>query len=197
MTRRRPGLWIGVTFAVVFVAIALWLMVPSLLKGQLWGSDHRRVSIVDETIAVELRVPDRLAITRVTADTSGEGCSTVRYSFGRTLAVESYSDECELSGSERVLNGHHGEYRTIDDVADPRGVEDVATDLGPAKLFEQEYTECTNYCREFEEPVAIVELDDPAAASHSSIVLQAYKGDISRDELREILMTLRALEREQ
>ncbi|HIY66066.1 MAG TPA: hypothetical protein H9830_07300 [Candidatus Agrococcus pullicola] len=197
MTQRRSSLWIWVTLAAVVVLIALWLIVPPLVKGQLWVSHDRRVTIVDETLAVELRVPDRLAITRVSADTSGDGCSLVRYSFEQRLAIESYSTACELSGADRILNGRHGEYRTIDDVEDPRDVEEVATDLGSAKLFVQEYTECTNYCRDFEEPVAIIELDEPADASHPSLVLQAYKGDISRDELREILSTLRALDLEQ
>lgn len=196
-TRRRPGLWIWVSLAAVIVVIALWLILPLFLKGQLWASDDRRVSIVDDTIAVELRVPDDLAITRVAANTSGDGCALVRYSFGQSLAVESYATECELSGADRILNGHHGEYRTIDDVVDPRDVEVVATSLGPATLFVQDYTECTNFCRDFEEPVAIIELDDPADASHSSFVLQAHKGDISRDELREILTTLRFLDPEQ
>lgn len=185
------------SFAAVIVVIALWLIVLPLLKGQLWASDDRRVSIVDDTIAVELRVPDDLAITRVSADTTGDGCSLVRYSFGQSLAVESYASECELSGADRILNGHHGEYRTIDDVEDPHGVEEISTSLGPATLFVQDYTECTNYCRDFEEPVAIIELDDPVDASHPSFVLQAYKGDISRDELREILTTLRPLDLEQ
>ncbi|MGO2096622.1 MAG: hypothetical protein ACTH2J_05555 [Candidatus Microbacterium stercoravium] len=184
------------TSAAVLVVIALWLILPLLLKGQLWASQDRRVTISDETLAVELRVPDRLAITRVSADTSGDGCSLVRYSFGQSLAIESYSTACELAESDRILNGHHGEYRTIDDVEDPRGIEEVATDLGPATLFVQEYTECTNYCRDFEEPVAIIELDEPVDPAYPSIVLQAYKGDISRDGLREVLTTLRALDRE-
>lgn len=196
MTRRKSSLWVWVTLAAVVVLIVLWLLVPLLLKGQLWVSQDRRVTISDETLAVELRVPDRLAITRVSADTSGDGCSLVRYSFGQSLAIESYSTACELAESDRILNGHHGEYRTIDDVEDPRDIEEVATDLGPATLFVQEYTECTNYCRDFEEPVAIIELDEPVDPAYPSIVLQAYKGDISRDGLREVLTTLRALDRE-
>ncbi|MGO3320230.1 MAG: hypothetical protein ACTIL0_06950 [Microbacterium gubbeenense] len=194
--RRRPGIWIWVSLAAVIVVIAIWLIVVPLLKGQLWASDERRVSIIDDTIAVEIRVPGGLAITRVSADTTGDGCSLVRYSFGQSLAVESYADECELSGADRILNGHHGEYRTIDDVADPHDAEEISTSLGAATLFVQDYTECTNFCRDFEEPVAIIELDDPADAAHSSFVLQAHKGEISRDELREILETLRPLDLE-
>ena len=189
--------WIGAGIVAVVVVIALWMIIPLLLKGQVWASDERRVSIVDAVIAVELRVPDRLAITHVSADTSGEGCTSVRYAFGQSLAVESYSDECDLGASDRILNGHHGEYRTIDDVSDPRDVEEVATDLGPATLFMQEYTECTNFCRDFEEPIAIIALEDPVDPAHTSLVLQAPKGDIARDELREVLATLRALDAEQ
>lgn len=68
----------------------------------------------------------------------------------------------------------------------------MATDLGPATLFVQEYTECTNFCRDLEEPIAIIALEESVDPAHTSIVLQAPKGDIARDELRHVLTTLRA-----
>lgn len=76
-------------------------------------------------------------------------------------------------------------------------MEEVATGLGRATLFVQEYTECTNFCGDFEEPIAIIALEEPVDPAHTSIVLQAPKGDIARDELRQVLATMRALDGEQ
>ena len=61
-------------------------------------------------------------------------------------------------------------------------------------VFTQTYSECTNYCRDWDEPVAIITLDEPATAAYGSVVIRGDKGEISRDELVEILESLRPLE---
>ncbi|GAA3651320.1 hypothetical protein [Microbacterium marinilacus] len=174
--------------------VVLSLVLPALLGGRLWVSSGRHVEISDPRFAIDLRVPDRLTITRVSARPDADGCATARYSFGSDLTLEAHSSACAGLEQGPRANGSHGVYVSLEDVAEPREAAEVQTRLGPAQVFVQQYTECTNLCRDFEEPVAIISLDDPDDASYPSLVLRSDRGELSRDELTEIVTSLRALE---
>lgn len=123
------------------------------------AADHQ-ISIVDERLSLELSVPQDVAMTRVVERSDDEACPSVPYLFADRLAIEAYSTTCDPS-SRNPMNGRYGRYRSFDDVADPLDAVTVDTRLGPATLFTQEYTKCTNACRHAIEQVGIIALEDP------------------------------------
>ena len=191
VTLRRRGLWIGLGVVALFAVVLLAVV---FVVGRMMAADGQRISLRDDVLEIELRVPDGLGITTVHTAAAESECSTISYGFERKLTVESIGAACELSDPTRIFNGHHGDYRSIDDVADPRDIDEVDTPIGSAVVFTQTYSECTNYCRDWDEPVAIVTLDDPASEAHGSVVVRGDKAEISRDELVEILESLRPLD---
>lgn len=152
------------------------------------AADHQ-ISIVDERLSLELSVPQDVAMPRVVERSDDEACPSVPYLFADRLAIEAYSTTCDPS-SRNPMNGHHGRYRSFDDVADPLDAVTVDTRLGPATLFTQEYTECTNACRHAIEQVAIIALEDPPAEEYPSVIARG-SAEMSREQLREILAALR------
>ncbi|MEU3270013.1 hypothetical protein ABZ639_04155 [Saccharomonospora sp. NPDC006951] len=118
-------------------------------------------------------------------------CSGVGYEFaGGDLVVEAFPPECE-GKTDRVGNGNHGYYRSLADVPQPVDVRRVTTGLGEAEVFTQEYFECTNSCSDWQEPVAIVTLDDPVDEDYPTLVVRGVKDAFDRDAL---VVVLRALD---
>ena len=96
----------------------------------------------------------------------------------------------EAANSDEIGNGFHGLYRTLADVPDPKDVEKRDTDLGSAEVFTQEYYECTNSCEKWDEPVAIVTLDDPVDPYYPTLVVRVERNDISRSDFETIIDSL-------
>lgn len=192
VTSRRRGVWIALS---AVLGVALLVIVVVFFVGRMMAADGQRISLRDDVLEVEFRVPDGFGITTVQTRPADGECSKIRYGFGAQLTVESIGSGCELSDPTRIFNGHHGDYRSIDDVAEPRDTDEIDTPIGSAVVFTQTYSECTNYCRDWDEPVAIIALDDPVSEAHGSVVVRGDKAEISRDELVEILESLRPLER--
>ncbi|ASR36102.1 hypothetical protein BAY61_15035 [Prauserella marina] len=117
-------------------------------------------------------------------------CPGVGYEFaGGDLVVEAFPPECERK-TDRVGNGHHGYYRSLSDVPQPVDVQRVKTGIGEAEVFTQEYFECTNSCSDWQEPVAIVTLDDPVDGDYPALVVRGVKDAIDTDALVAVLRTL-------
>ena len=144
--------------------------------------------------AFAVEVPDDWAITDVwDADTCGSVSYVVAEDGERRLVVEAVPTSCPDAGQDsQIGNGFHGVYRTLDDVPDPQDPEDVTTGTGQATVFTQEYFECTNSCDRWDEPVAIVTLDQPVDAGYPTLVLRGEKDSVSRAELEEIVASLAA-----
>lgn len=73
------------------------------------------------------------------------------------------------------LNGEDGSYVALDDArpyfARYPDIRQVDTALGHATVFSQHYTECSNGCRTKDEPVALVQLDDPTDPKYPALMV--------------------------
>lgn len=186
---------------VILVLLLVSAVLALLYAGRmLIASMHseQRITLDDDHLSLSLNVPDGMGITSVTREGFGDEpqCATVRYRLGTELTLESFASSCEVTDDESsdydaLRNGHHGEYRTMDDVTDPIDVTSVDTPLGPAHVFSQKYGEYTNLSRTWEEPVAIIELSGPTDPEFSSLVIRSDREAMSRDDIVEILDSLR------
>ncbi|WP_026928925.1 hypothetical protein [Glycomyces tenuis] len=193
----RRGIVIGLTigFGGALVLVLVALLAIGVLGGptSLFSPPEHRISIDGEHLSVELTVPGDLAIDEVAAGPDGGSdpdCRGVRYEFGSELTVEAFAADCAADAPQQIMNGHHGTYRTLADVPEPVDTEEVATGAGPAQVFVQHYEEHTNFSDSWEEPVAVVTLDDPVDAEFPTLVLRSDKAALSREELTEIAASL-------
>lgn len=199
--RRRAGRPVLITLvivAVVVLVLALAFFLARALGLFSSGSGHH-VRIDDGHLGIELSVRDGLGIDALRTDTEdagAEGCPMLTYALDGELTIEAVGAECpdDLLGGERIFNGNHGLYRSLDDVADPIDPARMSTPVGQADVFEQKYSEHTNFSQEWTEPVAIVTLSDPVDDAFPSLVVRADKGELSRADLVEVLESLRRLE---
>ena len=196
--RGRPLVITLVVAAVVIVALVLALLLARAL-GFFVGGSENRIRIDDGHLSIELAVREGLGVDAIRTDTGGEdaaACPRLFYALQDELTIEAVSAQCsaDLLGGDPLMNGDHGTYRSIDDVADPIDPARMSTPIGEAEVFEQQYSEHTNFSRDWTEPVAIVTLAAPADDEFSSLVIRSDKGSLSRAELVEVLESLRALE---
>ncbi len=180
----RRGL---VTSAVLLGALGLVAGCDSD-SGEADGSHE--VEVRGARVGFVIEVPREWGITEVDDD---RVCGSVWYRLG-DLRIEAVPTTCEeaTANDAQIGNGYHGVFRTLADVPEPRGVEEVATGLGPASVFTQEYYECTNECDEWDEPVAIVTLDEPVDPGYPTLVVRAYHDDLSRSRLEDMVGSLEA-----
>lgn len=201
----RPRSWRAfVLGAVVGVCLGLVLTVSALVvvgmigasDGTLsWsGSGDNEITIDSERIAVSMTVPHGMAVHSVDTDAHRD-CRAVRYRFGGDLTVEAYASDCKVDDTQQTINGDHGTYRTLEDVPEPVDVSEEDTPAGPAQIFVQRYEEYTNTSNSWDEPVAIVTLDEPVDADFPTLVLRSDKAELSREELTAVALSLSPIER--
>ncbi|MDA3649439.1 hypothetical protein LZ318_02975 [Saccharopolyspora indica] len=161
--------------------------------GVVW-SPSREITIDDGRLAIELTVPGHLAIDEVSVNPEdAPDCPATRYEFGDDLVLEAFSTGCAVAAPQRVLNGRHGTYRTLADVPGAIDVQEVATGVGRAQVFLQDYEEHTNFSSEWREPVAIVTLDDPVDAEFPTLLLRSDKAALSLDDLIVVVTSLQPM----
>jgi hypothetical protein len=141
-----------------------------------------------------VRVPASWGIVDLREDAV---CDSASYKLGELpggegrLRAEAVPAECEVAeANDTIGNGTHGTYRTIEDVPEPQQVAQVETVLGEAVLFTQEYFECTNSCERWQEPVAIITLDEPVDRDYPTLVLRGERDELSVSDLEDILDAL-------
>ncbi|MFC0602615.1 hypothetical protein [Streptomyces palmae] len=90
-------------------------------------------------------------------------------------------------------NGRHPHYRTAADIpADvDKSARTVRTALGPARVFTQKYTVCTQDCRSYDEPFAVITLDKPEDPHHPALMFTSESGISESDLVRVITPDLR------
>jgi hypothetical protein len=100
-----------------------------------------------------------------------------------------YATSCAPGDNARPGNGRHGVYRTTADIpADRRsGAVTVHTALGEATAFDQQYYECTNSCKTYTEPVAVITLTHPTNPAFQTLTAFSAKGSIGLDRLSALL----------
>jgi len=128
-------------------------------------------------------------------ETSRLTCRSIVASLGpgrdRFVQLKAFSTGCR-GRQTPLLNGRHGTYVSFHDVANHgSSVDHFDTKLGPATSFEQTYTECTNSCKEFSEPVILIELRAPRSPAYPTLMLISQNGILSGPELRDYAKTVR------
>ena len=181
----------------VAVAVAALCVVPLAAcqgSGSVGGDDTHQLEVRGAHTAFDVDVPTGWAITEVIdAGTCGAPTYVVSEGSELRLVVQAVPTSCEAaSENSEIGNGHHGVYRTIDDVPKPQQVATVSTKLGSATVFTQDYYECTNSCHHWEEPVAIVTVGSPVDAGYPTLVVRGEQDNVSRDDLETIVASLAA-----
>ena len=194
MRRRLPRWLIAIVLlAVLAVAgqVVVLFVVGAVDLGDTGDSeDTTAITVADGNVAFKVRVPGGTAITGVSVGEDSDGCGRAVYDLNaHGLVVEAVRSDCEPE-SQQINNGHHGTYRTLDDVPKPQDVEKVKTYLGPAVVFTQKYLEATNVTTDYTEPVAIVTLDDPVDADYPTLVVRSEQGELDRDAFTRVVESL-------
>ncbi|MFB9410422.1 hypothetical protein [Dactylosporangium matsuzakiense] len=149
------------------------------------------VAAVEEAVRfhVHLGAGQQLA-TKVSSPDLCPGLD-IRFDLGRGKWVRmvAFAVDCEPRGGDnrRPGNGNHGLYRSALDIPADRQTGTVATPLGAATTFEQPYYECTNSCRHFTEPVAVIALDKPAHPRVTALTVYSEQGTLDLDGLRALI----------
>jgi hypothetical protein len=93
----------------------------------------------------------------------------------------------DCTSAPKALNGFHGYF-----AAPPAGVEVATADtpIGPAKLFSNQYEECTNSCRFATDEVALVTVGDRVV---QVIALAEAGGDVHTRERADLVSLLQGL----
>lgn len=190
----RVRSWRDITIAAVVGAAAVVLVVAAL-GGLAWAALAKRttwVEVATTRVAFAVELPADAGLTDVTTSPPSDECqSAVFESTYGGLVFEAVARDCTDRTEGGIGNGHHGRYRTLDDVPKPEHVEHVGTDgLGDAVVFTQQYYECTNSCSTWDEPVVIVTLETPVDPEYSSLVVRSEKAELDRDDVTEIVRTM-------
>jgi len=171
------------------------LLVVTLLTGGCRSKPVDPVPVSSPTVApvsgpvafhVQLGAGQSLTTRSPQADNCPGFSADVRLDQHTWLTLFAYATNCTTNGGNSGLgNGRHGVYRTDDDV--PATVRDrartVHTALGDATVFTQAYYECTNSCRNYTEPVAVITLTHPQDPSVQALTVYSAKGEADLDRL--------------
>jgi hypothetical protein len=101
------------------------------------------------------------------------------------VQLAAYATSCATGDNGRPGNGRHGVYRTNADIPAERrsGAITIHTALGEATAFNQPYYECTNSCKNYTEPVAVITLARPGDPAFQTLTAYSEKGSIGLDRL--------------
>ncbi|WP_189132247.1 hypothetical protein [Wenjunlia tyrosinilytica] len=140
---------------------------------------------------------ERLSFTPAPSPSAARQCNggadqsaTLERGKDRIASFQVFAKSCEPTrDNDKPGNGYHGVYRSPEDIpADLRGsAERVPTAIGSALVFDQRYYECTNSCRTWTEPVAVIDLTHPADASHPALVVISPQGRLGHAELAALI----------
>jgi hypothetical protein len=111
----------------------------------------------------------------------------------QVVAVTAYPADMPLGYANTGLgNGRYGVYRTTADIpADElASATHVQTALGDATVFTHPYYECTNSCKHYTVPVAVITVAHPKDPGFPTLVIAANHGETDVDGLRALLARL-------
>lgn len=163
------------------------------------SEEVHKVTVRDAHLAFSLDAPG--GVMRPTRDKAQEdrsaasGCRVIVYRLRDepNLRVEAARRDCQAPPHSPPGNGQHGVYKDLTDL-DPGLRGDGAllrTALGSAEVLSQRYYECTNACKNFQEPIAFVSLRDPVDQDFPILVLRSDQEQISRTDFARIVKSLR------
>ncbi|NUU21767.1 MAG: hypothetical protein HOV68_09670 [Streptomycetaceae bacterium] len=105
-------------------------------------------------------------------------------------AITAYRADAPLPYRNTGLgNGRHGVYRTTADIPaeELASATHVVTPLGDATVFTHPYYECTNSCKNWTVPVAVITLTRPKTPDYPTLVIASDHAELDLDGLREVL----------
>ncbi|WP_345678304.1 hypothetical protein [Yinghuangia aomiensis] len=111
----------------------------------------------------------------------------------QVVSVTAYAADAPLAHANTGLaNGRYGVYRTTADIpADElASATHAQTALGDATVFTHPYDECTNSCKHWTVPVAVITVAHPKDPGFPTLVIAANHGEIDVDGLRSLLTRL-------
>ena len=128
-----------------------------------------------QTLTMRSPAPDRCPGLDALLDLGG----------GRTVRLVAYATTCTVEDNERPGNGRHGVFRTAADIPPDRRADAIRLDapLGYTNVFSQKYYECTNSCKNYTEPVAVIELADPTDPAFPTLTAYSEKGSAGPNDL--------------
>ncbi len=178
-----------VTLALTFVAGGCRAPAPRPVPGPV---SSPTVAPVDGPVAFHIRLGAGQTLTTYPPDPAGRcPAQRARIHLGseRTIELTAQPTSCDADSGHRPGNGFHGVYRTSADIPDERrkGAVTVHTTLGDAIVFTQPYYECTNSCKDYTEPVAVISLTNPRDPSFPTLTVYSARGSIGRDRLITVL----------
>jgi hypothetical protein len=115
--------------------------------------------------------------------------AVINLGSGGTVDLVAFGSSCDTGNNAQPGNGRHGVYRTTADIPADRssGAVTVQTALGQATAFSQSYYECTNSCKNYTEPVAVITLTHPNDPAYPALMAYSAKGSIGLDRLTAFL----------
>lgn len=188
----RGRSWKDIIIAMVVGATAVILLVAVAGLGWRLARPSIELEVATNHVAFAVEVPAGAGFSDVTATPTTDECPKASYesTYGG-LVAEVVARDCAVQRKAQIGNGHHGDYRTLDDVPSPKDVEQVSTDgLGDAAIFTQRYFECTNFCSDWDEPVAIITLDTPRDGNYPTVVVRSEKGELDRADFTKLIHTM-------
>ncbi len=150
-------------------------------------------TIAPVDVPVSLHVQLGAGQTLTTRPSQPDGCpgfdALVRLAPDRFVRLSAFAAGCTVADNGRPGNGRHGVYRTTADVPADRlaAASTVHTALGDAVVFIQPYYECTNSCRFYTEPVAVITLDHPRDPAYPALMAYSEKGTVGFDDLKAVV----------
>lgn len=107
--------------------------------------------------------------------------------------ITAYAADSPLTYPNTSLgNGRTGVYRTTADIPaeEAAAATHVQTVLGDATVFTHPYFECTNSCKKWTVPVAVITLTDPTDPRFPTLVFASNHGELDANGLRDLLSRL-------
>jgi hypothetical protein len=138
---------------------------------------------------VQLGAGQQLTVRPPQADGCPGYDAVVTLGPDRYVRLSAYAQGCPVTDNGRPGNGRHGVYRSAADVPADRLASSIKvhTALGDAVVFAQPYYECTNSCRDYTEPVAVITLDHPQDPRYPGLMVYSERGTIGLDQLATLL----------
>jgi hypothetical protein len=149
------------------------------------------VAAIDGPVRLHVQLAAGQLLTQTSPQPSGCPGFDALMDLGgrRSVRLSAYAAGCRSSDNGRVGNGRHGVYRSTVDIPAERLAASVRvhTALGDAVVFAQRYYECTNSCRDYTEPVAVLTLDRPADPAYPALMVCSERGTLDLDGLTAVL----------
>ncbi|WP_433043604.1 hypothetical protein [Dactylosporangium sp. CS-033363] len=147
------------------------------------------VAPIDGPVAFHVHLDNGQRLIMNDANSTGCPAMSGRIVLGanRIVSLTAFLPQCATSDNGSPGNGRHGVYRTSADIPAGRTTTTAPTPLGEATLFTQPYYECTNSCKHYTEPVAVIALSSPGDNGVRALVVVGDRGAVDQAALTTLI----------